>query len=168
MTKVFIGIDPGLDGAIVAIPPKGIEVFIIPTFQVGTKREIDLPGIVCFFQGINQNYPYEFMMAAIEKVHSMPKQGVASSFKFGKGYGAILGILASLNISHFEVSPQTWKKAMMPDMPKEKESAILKVKQIEMAPITDPDSDSIFYSKKHRIAIAEAYLMARYAQKMEG
>ena len=49
----------------------------------------------------------------IEKVHSMPGQGVASMFNFGKGYGIWIGILAALKISKTLVTPQEWKKEMM-------------------------------------------------------
>ena len=50
--------------------------------------------------------------AMIEQVHSMPKQGVASSFKFGRHYGFLLGVLTALGIPYQTVTPQKWQKAM--------------------------------------------------------
>lgn len=49
----------------------------------------------------------------IERVHSMPKQGVASSFNFGMGYGLWQGIVAGLGWSMELVTPQQWMKVMM-------------------------------------------------------
>jgi len=50
--------------------------------------------------------------ATIEQVHSMPKQGVASSFKFGRSYGFLLGLLTGLKIPYTMVTPQKWQKAL--------------------------------------------------------
>jgi crossover junction endodeoxyribonuclease RuvC len=48
--------------------------------------------------------------AVVERVASMPKQGIASTFKFGSAYGAIRGILAALQIRTHLVTPGVWKK----------------------------------------------------------
>jgi crossover junction endodeoxyribonuclease RuvC len=50
--------------------------------------------------------------AYIEKAHSMPNQGVASSFKFGYGYGFLIGVLTALKIPYEMVTPNTWQKAL--------------------------------------------------------
>lgn len=42
----------------------------------------------------------------------MPKQGVASSFKFGRSYGFLIGLLTGLRIPYEFVTPQKWQKAM--------------------------------------------------------
>lgn len=47
----------------------------------------------------------------IEKVHSMPHQGVASSFKFGKNYGIAIGVATSLSHPLVKLTPQEWKRA---------------------------------------------------------
>lgn len=49
-------------------------------------------------------------VAVVERVGAMPKQGVASTFKFGFACGAIYGVLAALEIPIYYVTPQTWKK----------------------------------------------------------
>ncbi len=51
-------------------------------------------------------------VAVIELVHSMPRQGVASSFKFGRHYGFLRGLLVALKIPFLEVTPQKWQKEM--------------------------------------------------------
>lgn len=48
----------------------------------------------------------------IEKVHSMPGQGVKSMFTFGQNYGFLRGCLISMGVSFDEITPQTWQKAL--------------------------------------------------------
>jgi len=52
------------------------------------------------------------LFCVLEKVHSMPGQGVSSSFKFGVNYGTLLGLLTALKIPFQEVSPAKWTKDM--------------------------------------------------------
>ena len=51
-------------------------------------------------------------VVVVENVHSMPKQGVASSFKFGRSLGAIEGVIGALSYPHVKMTPQAWKKEM--------------------------------------------------------
>jgi len=51
-------------------------------------------------------------IACIESVHSFPGQGVASSFKFGRNFGFLIGLLTGLKIPYALVAPQTWQKKM--------------------------------------------------------
>jgi crossover junction endodeoxyribonuclease RuvC len=48
----------------------------------------------------------------IERVGAMPKQGVASTFRFGYAAGAIHGLLTAFEIPLSFVTPQTWRRAM--------------------------------------------------------
>ena len=52
------------------------------------------------------------MKCMIEAVHSMPGQGVASSFKFGKNYGFLRGLLVANRVAFDQVSPQRWQKSL--------------------------------------------------------
>lgn len=49
-------------------------------------------------------------IAILEWVHSMPGQGVASTFKFGYNYGMWNGFLSSVFKKVILVSPQMWQK----------------------------------------------------------
>ena len=57
-------------------------------------------------------YPDNQIFAMLENVHSMPKQGVSSSFKFGQHFGFLRGILTAQGIPFELVTPQKWQKAM--------------------------------------------------------
>jgi Holliday junction resolvasome RuvABC endonuclease subunit len=49
-------------------------------------------------------------VAVVERVGAMPKQGVASTFKFGVAVGIIHGVLAGAGTPLHLVTPQVWKK----------------------------------------------------------
>lgn len=62
--------------------------------------------------------------AVVERVSAMPKQGVSSSFRFGQGYGIILGVLASKDVGIIDVAPGLWKRHFRLDADKEKARAL--------------------------------------------
>jgi crossover junction endodeoxyribonuclease RuvC len=105
---IYLGIDPGLSGAIAAITPDGIEFHDMPVLDVGTKQKLDYAGLA---HTLRQYSVSGDVAAAIEFVASMPGQGVSSTFKFGQCYGAALGILAALQIPYQTVAPVRWKRA---------------------------------------------------------
>lgn len=47
----------------------------------------------------------------LEKVHSMPKQGVVSTFNFGESFGFIKGILEYNDFNYELIEPRVWRKA---------------------------------------------------------
>lgn len=101
-----IGIDPGLRGAI-AINSDEIKVFDIPIYKTSKgKDDYDLPSIVKIFAP----YTGKGYLVALELVHSMPGQGVSSSFNFGRGRGILEGIIVALGFKLVLVTPQAWKK----------------------------------------------------------
>ncbi len=109
-----IGIDPGLHGGLAGI--NGGSVIVEPMPVVG--GDIDAHGVSCFLDGVHAS------MVCMEKVHAMPKQGVSSTFKFGKGYGIILGVCAAMNIHVELVTPQAWKAVVLAGTTKDKDAAI--------------------------------------------
>ena len=106
---ITIGIDPGLSGAIVAIFPAGeIEFHDMPILEVKKKQTLDYAGLAHILRRYASRGECE---ATIELVGAMPGQGVASMFKFGQTYGAVLATLATLQIPYRTVTPAVWKKA---------------------------------------------------------
>ena len=104
---IYLGIDPGLSGAVGILYHMKtlttwarIMVFDTPTALVEgetTKRKYLVPAMADLLR------PYarrQDVLAILENVHSMPKQGVASSFCFGEGKGMWEGILAAFEHSH--------------------------------------------------------------------
>jgi crossover junction endodeoxyribonuclease RuvC len=59
------------------------------------------------FQELAEDETVQYLVA-LESVHSMPKQGVASSFKFGMNFGRTMGHLDASGLRYELVSPQMW------------------------------------------------------------
>ncbi len=118
-----MGIDPGLGGAVAVLDTEACVVDV-PVIKVGTKREYNVPVMAKLVYGWEPDHIY------IEKVHSMPKQGVASSFNFGMGFGLWLGIIAALGIPYTLVTPQRWKGKMMDGQRRGKGDARLRATQL--------------------------------------
>lgn len=101
--SVFIGIDPGQSGGIALVSDGFAFADKMPETEADTAEL--LWNTLAFKAGGKA-------MCFIEAVHSMPKQGVASSFKFGRSYGFLRGLLIGLKIPFEEITPQVWQKEM--------------------------------------------------------
>lgn len=122
--RLVLGIDPGLSGAMALLDPRGsgelLDAWDLPVLAVGRKRELDEQAINRQLRSLRDQHP---ILAVIEDVHAMPKQGVSSSFRFGYGYGVLRGALAALEIPYELVTPQRWKRSVLTGLPKEKDAA---------------------------------------------
>lgn len=104
--SITIGIDPGLTGAIALLDSYGVllNVYDMPVLDrdVSAQLVADLDD----WRGLD----FHRSVTVIEDVHSMPKQGVASSFKFGRGKGVVEGVFAGAGLSLRYVAPSKWKR----------------------------------------------------------
>jgi crossover junction endodeoxyribonuclease RuvC len=156
---IFIGIDPGLSGAVGVINKDAmVEIFDVPTIEMkkGKKvgRDYDTNGMA----DIIRKYSNEDCTCFLEKVSAMPGQGVTSMFGFGKGYGIWQGIIASFRIPLTLVTPQAWKKEIMQGIG-DKDAARMRAGQLF-------PSKSSFFSRKKDDGRAEALLIAEYGRRM--
>lgn len=107
---MILGIDPGLGGALAFWWPERDELDVIdmPTYAItvnkGKRRVVDLAALA---STIESRYP---ATAVIEDVHAMPKQGVSSSFTFGRVLGNIEALIAANGIPVRFVTPVKWKR----------------------------------------------------------
>lgn len=99
---IHIGIDPGQSGGIAII---GKEAWA-KSFKDMTEKDIWNQLQVVWGAAHMENEP---IFAWLENVHSMPAQGVASSFKFGANWGFLKGLLTASAIPFELVSPQKWQ-----------------------------------------------------------
>ena len=161
----YIGIDPGLDGAVAAIDgcDGTVQFFDTPTLEVTggkkTRRVYDVGAMAgCLRKFGDEDFVHRHCVCAVESVHSMPDQGTASSFTFGMGFGMWQGILSALKMPYTLVPPQRWKKAMMDGMGKEKDAS--RVVAMRLFPNAD------LHLKKHH-GRADALLLAEYIRRNE-
>jgi Holliday junction resolvasome RuvABC endonuclease subunit len=141
----YLGIDTGKNGGI-AIINRGFQGLVQAFALPDTERDIaDL---------LSRLKP-RIDFALIERVHSFPGQGVASSFKFGMNYGFLRGLLIALEIPFGEVQPEKWQKAM--------ECLTHGDKNISKA-----RAQQLFPSIKVTHKTADALLIAKYCQQIKG
>ena len=96
---IFLGIDPGKTGGISRHDGKTIAAF-----KFTDCTPADMYSII---YDVSRG---SSVVALIEKIHSMPKQGVKSSFTFGRNYGMLLMALTALKIPFEYVTPSVWQK----------------------------------------------------------
>ena len=142
--------DPGSTTGAFAIlypdHPSGIyplSVLDIPS----ADGQVDAPSLTRLLKTYGPTH------AVIERVSSMPKQGVASTFKFGVAYGIIQGVVGALNIPVQFVTPTKWKKHFGLSADKEESRA----RALQLWP-----SRSELFARKKDHGRAEAALLALY------
>ena len=143
MADCYLGIDPGTSGAMALIDADGKFVDVIKLKE--TQRDIWL-----WLYG-NQAHA---TFAVLEKVHSMPAQGVASSFKFGENFGFCQGMLVAAGIRFEFATPQKWQKALGCMTKGDKN-------------VTKSRAQGLFPDAKIIHAIADALLIAEYARRLQ-
>lgn len=100
-------------------------------------------------------------VAIIERVGSMPGQGVSSSFSFGRGVGRIEGVIAASELCVEFVTPVVWKRHFkLPGGPKNKE--LSRAKAIQLFPSVAG------LSLKKNSGRAEALLIAKWFVETRG
>ncbi len=84
-----------------------IKTMFMPMIQAKSKKRVDTEAIFEWLGDDTVEY------SVIENVHSMPRQGVASSFQFGRSFGALEGAMAGLSaVPLAYVEPSVWKVKM--------------------------------------------------------
>lgn len=148
MSAILLSIDPGsVSGAYAVFWGSGREPLVS-----------DLPvvdGQVNPYAFANLASVLDVKNAVVERVASMPKQGVASTFKFGVSVGIIHGVLAAQMVAIRLVTPSEWKRGMKVGSDKEACRALA----IRMYPKVEG-----LYLKKHH-GRAEALLLGHYVLK---
>ena len=155
--KTIVGIDPGLTGAIAILGPNGAIVEDIPVMANGSsakvKNVINAPELARLLRP----HITEIDMAYVERVSTMPGQGVASQGSLMHSAGVIEGVLGALGVPVMLVSPAKWKKAMGLGSDKEASRAV--------AQRLFPDAP-LGRKKDHNRA--ESLLLAEYGRKTIG
>ena len=142
----LISIDPGIKGGIAFWDKNGslLSVEPMPTYKTSKKKvDLDLQTL--------QKLLSQGEVIVIERVHSMPKQGVASTFFFGKQFGVLVGMSYALGKKVDFISPQKWKKVVGLKAKTKKEG---KRKAIEMV-------KEIYNIETKNDGIADAILIGR-------
>lgn len=148
-----LGVDPGLDGGLAVIcGNRCIHAIRMPIFKFNKDRRdhrvIERWRLVFWVKQAIKAYNLQY--AVVEKVASSPQMGLASSFKFGMGYGEVLGVLTACGLVVHDVHPNEWKPRMQ----------LSRDKSLSLARF-----EEIFSEKAVRDGPAEAALIAHYYQR---
>jgi hypothetical protein len=151
VSGVILGVDPGLSGAIAGLTDDGSFDFVA---DMPVIRDLKLAWIDgrALQTTVAVALAGRSAHAVIERVWSMPKQGVSSTFQVGVGFGSILSVLQVMQISVELVTPGVWKK--FHSLGKDKRASLHKARLLYPA--------AELHLAKHD-GRAEALLIARYA-----
>lgn len=154
---MILSIDPGASGAMLLYDE--LNKAVLRTFKF-TKlgKTFDHRGMRKELSLWKEQYNIE--IAVIEKVHSMPQQGVASTFSFGLTYGMQISTVASLDIPYTFIKPSQWSREMhqgiSPDLkPKEKT-------QVAIGQLFPEISFKTPRAQKHHGGLADCLLIADF------
>ena len=159
--KVFIGIDPGKDGALAILGYRETPI-LIPFSEAEYANQLRRLDAAQRFvaPSASADQPKVEVFCVVEHVNAMPGQGVTSCFSFGQNFGFVLGLLTAFRVPYELVRPQKWKKAFSCTSDKNT--------SVEVAQRLFPGVDlrRTPQCRKPHDGIAEALLMAEYARRL--
>lgn len=143
----YLGVDVGAKGGIALLHDTALEMAV----DFSKERFLDLMAFLSREQ--------ETTRACVERVHSLPKQGVKSTFAFGQSFGWILGALDASEISYQLIDPQRWKKEYTL-IGGDKKKSIAVAKQLFPGAMLIPPG-----CRTPHDGIAESILLAEFARR---
>lgn len=155
---IILGIDPGKTGGLALVQVAGESVRIIdgtmtPLRKAGGKYTMDFLEAKKWVDQHMEGWGIVYR-AVVEEVGSRPKQGVASTFQFGRVYGVAEALAAECSNGDVEyVRPEVWKKHF--HLGQNKSSSIWTAEKI----FGEETKYEVFPLKKHN-GVAEAALIA--------
>jgi len=157
MYDFFVGIDPGVNGAVSILRSNGTPLasFEVPVLMDKHKRSINVRALVTKLR----NYTgVSSALCCIERVHAMPKQGVSSTFSFGRSFGQLEAIAYAMDWSVLSVRPKEWQQMFL----RFASGSDTKEKSRQVATNLFPNVDLSL--KKHHNK-ADSLLIAEYGRK---
>ncbi len=149
---IIMGVDPGSTGGISLVEtkqnklPEIIFFLKMPTITMFGKKIIDIKKLY------KSMLKFDIDISIIEKVHAMPRQGVTSSFQFGRSFGALESLTYLLAKRVDYVAPVVWKKYLGLGSSKQDSLDMARLKF----------GDNPVWEKKSNDGIAEASLLTLY------
>lgn len=150
---IIAAFDPGLSGALAVSSSAKKAVGVCDLPLVGQDKQTLINGVE--LARVLQHYEVEHVV--IERVASMPGQGVSSTFKFGTTFGQIIGVVQALSIPHEFASPAKWKREMRVPGKNDGGAEVARARAIELFPAL---AGELTRKKDHNRA--EALLLGRW------
>ena len=130
MAHVYIGIDNGLTGGLVALsdhPGPPIAMEIMPTRGKSKGNEINAELVWSFIDQFCRD-----TLTVILETPGKHSPGAQALCSMWDSYGAIRGVLESRGIRHHRITPQAWQKKILVGCAKgdTKPAALAKARQL--------------------------------------
>lgn len=108
MHAAYVGIDPGLSGALAIVEPVPavVQVFDMPTLEINGRNRLDMHALLALLREWNMLHDIKGVL--VEDVGAMP--GQAFMFPFGFACGAAQMAVTAVQLPLRLVTPQKWKK----------------------------------------------------------
>jgi len=158
--SIYIGIDPGITGAMAAIgtmvggeEQRVDDMPVMEKMRSSERATLDPAKLRSWLM----NYCAMEPTVIIEQLHPQPKIGAVTNFSMGYSYGMLITILDDIGFRYIQVSPAKWKKAMGLNAMKD----LSRQMAIELFPKMKED----LKLKKHH-GRAEALLLAEYGRRL--
>lgn len=145
--RYYLGIDPGgSSGGLAVVSFEGAPV-------VAGKMPDTLADLWAWVQSVVPTGTAT-MTALIEDVHAMPRQGVSSTFAFGRNVGALHMALTAARVPYETIRPPRWQRLMGCLSGGDKN-------------VTKAAAQRLFPALKVTHAIADALLIAECARRLD-
>ena len=157
--STYIGIDPGLSGAIAFLRYKSvIAIHPMPLRMYSASKEE--PDSKALYELLRAYGKVECI--GIEQVGAVKGSSASSAFTFGRAFQAVLAAVEISGLPHVRIQPKEWKKSILVGTDQSKEAAIGFVKRMYPGVDLIPPGES-----KDSHDFAEAICLAKYAQKVK-
>lgn len=153
--RLYIGIDPGIGGAVAAVTAQGkfIDVMSMPIqMKKSGRNEVDALALFEWFEALRGK---RILYTMLERVSAMPGQGVSGMFSLGDSFGCARAIATAASEQLAYAAPGVWKKKM--SLTKNKAYSLTLARQFF------PEAAADYLPLKKHEGRAEALLLAKYA-----
>ena len=168
---VYIGIDPGQQGAVTLIEDITKDKITIYDMPLLPQKGIDGKELHNLFLSIKRDYKSIFCV--LEKAQAMQGQGSVGGFNYGVGYGKILSSLEVNQIPFQEVHPMRWKKEFGITSKRgktEPKMTVAEKKQLSLGIALKlfPKQSHFFHTERGKLldGRVESWLLAEYARRI--
>jgi len=151
----YMGVDPGATEGGITLVSNETDLIVHPMPETVTE----LWDVFADCKASNDDEPIVF--AFLEKVHSMPGQGVSSTFKFGNGNGRLEMALTAAGLSWDYVAPAKWQRELGITVIKNEKKTHKKNRHKDLA-------GRLFPSYKPVHKTADSVLISEYCRRMKG
>lgn len=118
--SVVVGIDPGAKGGIAVIQADGVDTNLLfaqalpcskHKVNKGWQNFLDVPRMQALLIELKGQYDIDLVM--MERVTAHPRQGVASTFNFGRAFGELnASTTAVFGMQPHLIQPKDWRHAV--------------------------------------------------------